>query len=150
MSAGALTRRFDRADNKIPGVSPNEVATRLGYDQPYGPLQGLGWFAEYVWKDGFFMENANLLKAPAYSLVNLNVHYDREINDAYLRGLVLFFEVKNVLDRTYIASANNITDSINAVTGAQNPGSVLAIAGTGSIYAGAPRSFIGGLKLAFR
>ena len=87
---------FDRADNKIPGVSPNEVATRLGYDQPYGALQGLGWFAEYVWKDGFFMENANLLKAPAYSLVNLNIHYDREINDAYLRGLVLFFEVKNV------------------------------------------------------
>ena len=68
LSSGALTRSFDRADNKIPGLSPNEVATRLGYDQPYGPLQGLGWFAEYVWKDGFFMENANLLKAPAYSL----------------------------------------------------------------------------------
>jgi iron complex outermembrane receptor protein len=150
LSAGALTRRFDRADNKIPGVSPNEVATRLGYDQPYGPLQGMGWFVEYVWKDGFFMENANLLKAPAYSLVNFNVHYDREINDAYIRGLVLFFEVKNVLDRTYVASANNITDSINAVTGAQNPGSVLAATGTGSIYGGAPKSFFGGLKLAFR
>ena len=63
---------------------------------------------------------------------------------------MLFFEVKNVFDRTYIASANNITDSINAVTGVQNPGSVLAITGTGSIYAGAPRAFIGGLKLAFR
>jgi hypothetical protein len=47
-------------------------------------LQGMGWFAEYVWKDGFFMENANLLKAPAYGLVNLNVHCDCEINDAYL------------------------------------------------------------------
>jgi iron complex outermembrane receptor protein len=150
LSAGALTRRFDRADNKIPGVSPNEVATRLGYDQPYGPWQGMGWFVEYVWKDGFFMENANVLKAPAYSLVNLNVHYDREINDAYFRGLVLFFEVKNVFDRTYVASANNITDSINTVTGAQNPGSVLAATGTGSIYGGAPKSFIGGLKLAFR
>jgi iron complex outermembrane receptor protein len=110
----------------------------------------MGWFVEYVWKDGFFMENANVLKAPAYSLVNLNVHYDREINDAYIRGLVLFFEVKNVLDRTYVASANNITDSINAVTGAQNPGSVLAATGTGSIYGGAPKSFLGGLKLAFR
>jgi iron complex outermembrane receptor protein len=96
------------------------------------------------------MENANVLKAPAYSLVNLNVHYDREINDAYFRGLVLFFEVKNVFDRTYVASANNITDSINTVTGAQNPGSVLAATGTGSIYGGAPKSFIGGLKLAFR
>jgi outer membrane receptor protein involved in Fe transport len=65
-------------------------------------------------------------------------------------GLVMFFEVKNVLDRTYVASANNITDSINAATGLQNPGSVLTLTGTGSIYAGAPRSFIGGLKLAFR
>jgi hypothetical protein len=27
---------------------------------------------------------------------------------------------------------------------------VLALTGTGSIYAGAPRAFIGGLKLAFR
>jgi iron complex outermembrane receptor protein len=150
LSAGALTRSFDRADKKIPGVSPNEVATRVGYDQPFGPLQGVGGFVEYVWKDGFFMENANLLKVPAYSLVNLNVHYDREINNAYLRNLVLFFEVRNVLDRTYIASANNITDSINAVTGLQNPGSVLAFNGTGSIYAGAPRSFVGGLKFAFR
>jgi hypothetical protein len=57
---------------------------------------------------------------------------------------------EEVLDRTYVASANNITDSINAATGLQNPGSVLTLTGTGSIYAGAPRSFIGGLKLAFR
>jgi iron complex outermembrane receptor protein len=57
--------------------------------------------------------------------------------------------VNNVLDKTYVASANNITDSINAVTGLQNPASVLANS-TGSIYAGSPRAFIGGLKLAFR
>jgi outer membrane receptor protein involved in Fe transport len=73
-----------------------------------------------------------------------------KIKDAYLGGLVLFFEVKNVFDRTYVASANNITDSISVVTGAQNPGSVLVATGTGSIYGGAPKSFLGGLKLAFR
>ena len=61
----------------------------------------------------------------------------------------LFFQVSNVFDKVYMASANNISDSINAVTGLQNPASVLANSG-GSIYAGAPRSFIGGLKLAFR
>jgi iron complex outermembrane recepter protein len=34
--------------------------------------------------------------------------------------------------------------------GAQNPASVLVTSGTGSIYAGSPRAFIGGLKIAFR
>jgi hypothetical protein len=65
-------------------------------------------------------------------------------------GVGYFFEVKNVLDKTYIASANNITDSINPATGLQNPGSSLAGTGTGSIYAGTPRTFVAGMRLAFR
>ena len=150
LSAGTLTRRFDRAGNKIPGISPNELFARLGYDQPLGPWKGVGAFVEYVWKDGFYMENANLLRAPGYGLVNVNVHYDTEINHPYLNGAVFFFEVKNLLDTTYIASANNITDSLNTATGLQNPGSVLAATGTGSIYAGAPRTFVAGMRLAFR
>ena len=131
-------------------MSPNELTTRIGYDQPFGPWKGVGGFIEYVWKDAFFMENANLLKAPSYGLVNLNLHYDTEVAHDYLKGAVVFFEVKNVFDKTYVASANDITDSINAVTGVQNPGSVLATTGTGSIYAGAPRTFLAGLRLAYR
>jgi iron complex outermembrane recepter protein len=96
------------------------------------------------------MENANLLKAPGYGLVNLNLHYDTEVTGDYVKNAIFFFEVKNVLDTTYIASANNITDSISATTGLQNPGSVLAATGTGSIYAGAPRTYVAGMKLAFR
>ena len=150
LSAGALTRRFDRGGNKIPGISPNELFARLGYDQPLGPWKGVGAFVDYVWKDGFYMENANLLRAAGYGLVNVNIHYDTEIAHPYLKGAIYFFEVKNLLDKTYIASANNITDSINAATGLQNPGTVLANTGTGSIYAGAPRTFVAGMRLAFR
>jgi iron complex outermembrane recepter protein len=149
LSAGTLTRRFDRAGNKIPGISPNELTARLGYDQPVGPLKGLGGFVEYVWKDAFFMENANLLKAPGYEIVNVNVHYNTDVAYGYVKALTLFFEVKNIFDKTYVASANNITDSISATTGLENPASVLANTG-GSIYAGAPRTFIAGLKLALR
>jgi len=149
LSAGALTRPFDRAGNKIPGVSPNELNARLGYDQPSGPWRGFGGFVEYAWKDAFFMENANLLKAPGYGLVNVNVHYSTEIAHDYLKEAVFFFEIKNLLDKTYVASANNITDSISPVTGAQNPAGTLAATG-GSIYAGAPRTFVAGMKLAFR
>jgi iron complex outermembrane receptor protein len=150
LSAGALTRAFDRGGNKIPGVAPNALFTRLGYDEPVGPWKGIGWFAEYVWLDAFFMENANLLKAPGYGLVNLNVHYDTDVASDYLKGAIFFVEVKNVLNKTYVASANNITDTISPVAGLANPGSVLATTGTGSIYAGAPRTLVAGMKLAFR
>jgi iron complex outermembrane recepter protein len=150
LSAGALTRRFDRGGNKIPGVAPNELFTRLGYDQPSGPWTGVGGFVEYFWVDAFYMDNANLLKTPGYGVVNLNVHYDAAISHDYLKGAIFFFEVKNVLDKTYVASANNITNTISPITGLQNPGSILAATGTGSIYAGAPRTYVAGMKLAFR
>lgn len=139
---------FNRAGNKIPGISPNELTARLSYDEVSGPLQGLGGFVEVQWKDSFYMDNANLLKAPGYELVNLNVHYKTDLVSDYLKSLNLYFEVRNVFDRTYVASANNIGNSVTA-GGVQNPASVLANS-TGSIYAGSPRTFIAGMKVAFR
>jgi iron complex outermembrane recepter protein len=139
---------FNRAGNKIPGISPNELTARLSYDQPSGTLQGLGAFVEVQWKDSFYMDNGNLLKAPGYDLVNLNVHYKTDLASDYLKSLNLYFEVQNVFDKTYVASANNIANSVTTA-GIQNPGSILANTG-GSIYAGAPRTFIAGMKLAFR
>ncbi|MBV8512072.1 MAG: TonB-dependent receptor [Xanthobacteraceae bacterium] len=148
-AAGARTVSFNRAGNLIPGVPPNELVTRLGYDQPTGPWKGVGGFIEYQWNDSFYMDNANLLKSPGYEIVNLNLHYDKQVTDSYIKDAIFFFEIKNLFDRTYVASANNISDSVNATTGLQTPGSVLANAG-GSIYAGTPRAFIGGMKLAFQ
>jgi iron complex outermembrane receptor protein len=139
---------FNRAGNKIPGISPNELTARLGYDEFSGPLAGLGAFVEVQWKDAFYMDNANLLKAPGYELVNLNVHYKTDLASNYLKTLSLYLEVRNVFDRTYVASANNIGDSVTAL-GVQNPASILANT-TGSIYAGSPRAFVAGMKVAFR
>ncbi len=56
--------------------------------------------------------------------------------------------MRNLLDTTYIASAQPLANSISAVTGLQNGAGVLATT-TGSIFAGAPRSVVGGMKLAF-
>ncbi|MET0677411.1 MAG: TonB-dependent receptor, partial [Bradyrhizobium sp.] len=139
---------FNRAGNKIPGISPNELTARLGYEQMWGPLAGLGAFVEVQWKDGFYMDNANLLKAPGYELVNLNVHYKTDLQSDTFRSLSVFAEVRNVFDRTYLASANNIANSVTAA-GLQNQAAVLANTG-GSIYAGSPRAFIAGMKLAFK
>jgi iron complex outermembrane recepter protein len=139
---------FNRNGNNIPGISPNELTARLGYDQPHGPLTGLGGFVELVWKDSFYMDNANLLKAPGYELVNVNLHYKTDLTADYFRQLTLFFEVRNIFNTTYVASANNITDTVSA-SGVQNPASSQANVG-GSIYAGSPRAFIAGMKVAFR
>jgi iron complex outermembrane recepter protein len=143
------TFSFNRAGNKIPGVSPNELTARLGYDELSGPLRGLGGFVELQWLDSFYMDNANFLKAPGYELVNLNLHYKTELASDYLRTLSLFFEVRNVFDRTYIASANNIANTVTA-SGLQNPAGLLATTQTGSIYAGSPRAFVAGMKIAFK
>jgi iron complex outermembrane recepter protein len=139
---------FNRAGNKIPGISPNELTAQLGYDELSGPLAGLGAFVELQWKDSFYMDNADLLKAPGYELVNLNVHYKTVLASDYFRSLNLYLEVRNVFDRTYVASANNIGNSVTAA-GVQNPASILANT-TGSIYAGSPRAFVAGMKVAFR
>lgn len=139
---------FNRAGNKIPGVSPNELTTRLGYDEMFGRFAGLGAFVEVQWKDSFYMDNANLLKAPGYELVNLNVHYKTDLVSDYFRSLNLYVEVRNVFDRTYVASANNIGNTVTSA-GVQNPASILANT-TGSIYAGSPRAFVAGMKVAFR
>jgi iron complex outermembrane receptor protein len=147
LTSGTTVFSFNRAGNKIPGISPNELTARLGYDELSGPLAGLGAFVEVQWKDSFYMDNANLLKAPGYELVNLNVHYKADLVSDYFKSLSLYLEVRNVFDRTYVASANNIPDAVTA--GVQNPASVLANT-LNSIYAGSPRTFVAGMKVAFR
>jgi len=47
-----------------------------------------------------------------------------------------------------VASANNIANTVQA-TGIQD-GAVTLAGTTGSIYAGSPRAFIAGIKLAFK
>jgi len=141
--AGGTVFSFNRAGNKIPGISPHELTARLGYDQMWGPLAGLGAFVEVQWKDAFYMDNANLQKAPGYELVNLNVHYNTDLKSDTFKSLSMFAEVRNVFDRTYVASANNIGNSVTAA-------GLQGLSPTGSIYAGSPRAFIAGIKLAFK
>jgi iron complex outermembrane receptor protein len=124
------------------------LTARLGYDEFSGPFTGLGAFVEVQWKDSFYMDNANVLKAPGYEVVNLNLHYKTDLLSDCFKSLNLFVEVRNLLDTTYVASANNISNTVTSA-GLQNPASVLAVT-TGSIYAGSPRAFVAGLKIAFK
>ncbi|MEC4589687.1 TonB-dependent receptor [Nitrospirillum amazonense] len=145
LSGSGRTVAFNRSGNKIPGVMPSYLNARVAYDQPTGALKGLGGFVEVNHAEAFMLDNANLLKAPGYDLVNVNLHY--EPSAPALAGLRLYVEVRNVFNETYVASASNITDTLNAA-GGQNGASTLA-ASTGSIWAGSPRTVIGGVRMKF-
>ncbi|MDF0544827.1 TonB-dependent receptor [Sphingobium sp. H39-3-25] len=148
LTSGAVSALFDRDGNNIPGVVPHFVNGRVGYDQPEGPVAGLGGFVELSYRSSYYIDNGNLLKIPGYTLTNLNIHYDPPAGDGWLSRISLFASVQNLWDKTYIGSASVIANSLNAATGQQNPASVL-MNSTGSIYAGMPRTVYAGVKTRF-
>lgn len=147
LTAGSVSKLLDRNGKAIPGVIPNFVNARLGYDQPTGPLQGLGGFAELSYRDRFFVDNSNLLAMPSATLVNLNLHYDPPKRRGPLSRLSFYASVQNLFDVTYVGAASVIANSL-AASGAENPASVLANT-TGSVYAGQPRTVYAGVKARF-
>ena len=148
LTSGATSVLFDRSGNKIPGVIPTFANGRIGYDQPGGPLAGLGGFAEITYRARYRIDNGNLLSVPGYTLVNINLHYDPPAGEGWWRRISLFASVQNLFDKTYVGSASVIANSINAATGLQNPASTLSNV-TGSIYAGQPRTIYAGVKSRF-
>ena len=148
LSAGSQSATFERDGNDLPGVTPQTLNARLIYDQTTGVLAGLGGFIELSWRDDTTLDNANLLDASGYSLVNLNLHYAAPQGHGFWSRLSAYAAVQNLLDKTYIASASNVSNTLNADSGAQNGRDAL-LTSTGSIYAGAPRSVFAGLRLKF-
>ncbi len=148
LSAGAFSSSFDRSGNSIPGVVPNYLNARVSYAQPTGALEGFGGYIEWNIKDDTYLDNANLLKAPGYSIVNLGAHYDPPEGLGVVSKLSFYFTLQNIADKVYVGSASNITNAISATTGAQNGASVLEAA-TGSIYSGTPRTLIAGVRAKF-
>ncbi|WP_394760612.1 TonB-dependent receptor family protein [Phenylobacterium sp.] len=148
LSAGAFSTVFDRSGKSIPGVVPDYLNARAAYEQPSGPLQGVGGYLEWNIKGDTVMDNANLVKAPGYAIVNLGAHYDPPPGLGAMSRLSFYVTVQNIADKVYVGSASNVTDSLNATTGAANPASVLETA-TGAIYAGPRRTVVAGVKARF-
>jgi iron complex outermembrane recepter protein len=148
LSAGAFSASFDRAGKSIPGVPAHQLLARVGYDQIGGALDGLGGFVEAVAQDGVFIDNGNLLRTPGYAVLNANLHYVTDLSGMGAKRLNLYVELRNVLDATYVASAQNLASTLNRATGQPNDVAILS-ATTGSILPGAPRTIAGGLRLSF-
>ncbi len=147
LSNSTVSRSFSRKGNYIPGVIPNFLNARFLYDQPDGALEGLGGYAEVTWRDSYWLDNANRLKAPGYALLNLEVHYNPPTRLGWAHRLHWYFEVQNVANQTYIAGATNISDSLQS--NGQQATARMLMNSTGSIYAGSPRAYFGGVRIRF-
>jgi iron complex outermembrane receptor protein len=145
-SGGTPSVYLNRSGKKIPNVPPHTLTTRVGYDVPYGDLKGLGAFVEYVLKSSYTLDASNLSSSPGYGLVNLNVHYQRDIENFYLRSVELYLSVNNLFDRRYMAATFIMPNTLTA--GVETPAAILANT-AGGVYAGQPRAVIGGVKLRF-
>jgi len=148
LSAGSFSTSFDRAGESVPGVVPNYLTARLSDEQSSRRLGSFGGYFETTMRDAYWLDNANLLKAPSATLLNADIHYDPPTDHGEWSQLHFYFNIQNLANRTYVGSANDITDSISSVTGQQNDASSVANT-TGSFYAGMPRASYGGVQLRF-
>jgi len=151
--AGAAPALYNRSGNRIPNVPPHTLTLRYGYDQPHGDLAGLGAYVEYIFKSDYTIDNANYTTIPSYSVINLNAHYNHDLTDFYIKNIELYFDVQNVFNRTYVAGAQALGNTLITGTPFQTPivwptGGLVLAQGAG-IIAGQPIGFSGGVKLKF-
>jgi len=139
---------IERAGNRLPGVSKHQFTGRIAYEQPYGVFKGLGGYVEYTFKSDYPMDNGNLVWAPGYGVVNTGLHYTRDIENSFVKKVTVYFDVKNVFDRTYFSTNAGITDAlVNAQLPLQQNAAQLN--NSISVIPGNPRAFYAGLKVKF-
>ncbi len=106
---GGVTNRINQAGHNVPAVERNVFNSKASYE--HGPT-GLGAWFEGSWVDSFFINNNNTIGSPAYMLFNLNLHHHWPIhNNKYIRFVKTFFEIDNLANKTYAASAVPVADS---------------------------------------
>lgn len=120
----------------------------LGYDVAAGPLAGPGAFVETAIQGDFALDNADTLTAPGYAVVKADLRYSTGLTGGYTQRLSVYPALRKVFDRTHIASAQDLSNTVGGASGLQNSAAVLATT-TQSIFAGAPRNIVGRKRLAF-
>ena len=117
-AAGVPTTLVAKDGNRVPGAPQHYLNGEVRYDHPVG-----FWIApNFEWvMEGFYVDNANTAKNPAYFIVNLKAGYN------YSQNLSFFAEGRNLSDQTY-AGAVVVNDSLGRYF---NPGQ--GISGFGGI-----------------
>ncbi len=97
----------NRDGNTVPAVEPHVFNLRTAYEHP----TGVGGWIELSWLDDYFVNNANTLKAQAATVVNMNIHYARDVDWKWVRFIKIFGQVDNLFNQTYMASGAIVSDS---------------------------------------
>ncbi|WP_025137758.1 TonB-dependent siderophore receptor [Achromobacter sp. DH1f] len=90
---------------KTPYQAPRHMASLWG-DYQFDNGLGVGAGVRYVgtsWAD-----NANTLKVPAYTLLDMSVRYDLGRLSSSLKGMSVRVAANNLLDKTYVASCASL------------------------------------------
>ncbi|WP_447973580.1 TonB-dependent receptor family protein [Nitrospira sp. Kam-Ns4a] len=133
LNLGGTITQINQAGHAVPAVEKNVLNSKVSYEHP----TGWGGWVEASWVDSFFVNNNNTLKTPAYWLFNLNVHDTYHVtNNSFVKFAKTYFELDNVFNKIYVASAVPISD-------ATPDGSKQAF------FAGYGRAFYAGLTLGF-
>jgi iron complex outermembrane receptor protein len=100
-----------------------------------GAWKGWGGFIQFQWKDPFYIDNANFLKAPEYELVNLNFYYNVDLvaSTYFKSAIIYFFGGPQRVQLNLPGFRQQQFRQPQSGDRAENPGSVLAVTGTGSI-----------------
>ena len=100
-------------DNRLPILPEHAYRAELKYEHP------AGWFVapsvEWTPRD-VFVDYANTLKYPGYTVVSLNAGVDLP------GGLSLYADLRNLGDERYVSNANAVTDARTAATDVFTPG----------------------------
>lgn len=131
---GGVPTNFVRDGKQVPNVARDVLNFKEAYENPMG---WGGWFETSYW-NSYFLNNANTVGAPAYWLMNANIHKNFEFgsNPYYVRFAKFYVQVDNIADKTYVASGNVVADST-------------ADANKTLFFAGYGRAFYAGLTLGF-
>ena len=99
-----------------------------------GAWKGWGGFIQFQWKDPFYIDNANFLKAPEYELVNLNFYYNVDLvaSTYFKSAIIYFFGGSQRVQLNLPGFRQQQFRQPQSGDRAENPGSVLAVTGTGS------------------
>ncbi|WP_019905038.1 TonB-dependent receptor [Methylobacterium sp. 77] len=115
-------------DNRIAGIPQDVLRSVVTYNHPSGFYlsPSVDWVPQ-----GAFVDHANTLQVPGYTLVNVQTGID------FSNGVSLFLDARNLADVRYVSDISVVN---NASTFAGGPT---------AFYPGVGRSFFGGVRASF-
>ncbi len=105
--AGPITQIL-RDGKQVPNVARDVLNFKEEYEHPSG---WGGWFETTYW-NSYFLNNNNTVGAPAYWLLNANLHKTIELKPtSWFRFAKFYLQLDNMADKRYVGSGGVIADS---------------------------------------